>query len=334
MKSEKSASLNPERIYQTAKGHQQSRILLTAFELDVFSRIESEGSTSEDVAEKIAADPRATDRLLNALCAMNFLEKRDHRFFNTEESAKFLVKSSPDYQGGLMHTANLFQTWGRLTDVVKTGKPAPRPEMNDRGHAWIEPFIQAMHSRGFIDGDKTASLIDLENVKTVLDVGGGSGAYSMGFVRAKEGLTATVFDLPNVVGLTRGYIEQEGFVGKIDTVAGDFKTDDFGSGYDLVFLSAIVHMNSMAENERLIAKCVNALNPGGQVVVQDFIMDEDRTTPTIGALFALNMLVGTKQGDTFTADEISGWMKRAGLTNITFKQGPKTGLVLGTKPKQ
>ncbi len=141
----------------------------------------------------------------------------------------------------------------------------------------------------------------------------------MAFVRAKAGISATVFDLPNVVSLTQKYVEQEGLADKVKTVGGDYMVDDLGSGFDLVFLSAIIHSNSVEENRKLIRKCAQALNPNGQVVVQDFIMDEDRTSPAHGALFALNMLVGTEAGDTYTESEVRRWMEEAGLSNLIRK---------------
>jgi SAM-dependent methyltransferase len=147
-------------------------------------------------------------------------------------------------------------------------------------------------------------------------VGGGSGAYAMAFVKARSNINAAVFDLPNVIPITRGYIEKEGLADKIKTIEGDYTVDPLGKGYDLIFLSAIIHSNSIEVNMKLLKKCLEALNPGGQVVIQDFIMDENRTTPLSGALFALNMLVSTEAGDTYTESEVRDWMTAAGLSSI------------------
>lgn len=141
-----------------------------------------------------------------------------------------------------------------------------------------------------------------------------------------------VFDLPSVVSITRNHIEEKGLSDKVGIVAGDYNVDDLGSGFDLVFLSAIIHSNSFEENRNLIQKCSKALNSQGQVVVQDFIMDEDRTSPAFGALFALNMLVATKSGDTYTEAEVRMWMKEAGLSAITREDtGFGTALIIGIK---
>ena len=328
-------TLSPDKISALAAGFQRSRVLLTAYELEVFTALGEDCRSSDEVAQTLETNERATDRLMNALCAMDLLEKKDGRFSNTPLSLKFLVKGRPEFMAGLMHTAHLWDTWSTLTEAVRHGRSVVARPIDERGEGWLDAFIAAMHSRAVMQGQALASLLDLSGVSRVLDVGGGSGAYAMAFVRAKEGLSATVFDLPNVVPLTGKYIEQEGLSGRIDTVVGDYSVDDFGSGFDLVFLSAIVHINAYEENLALIRKCAAALNPQGQVVVQDFIMDEDRTGPAFGALFALNMLVGTASGDTYSESEIRTWMEEAGLSDIarkdtafgtTLMTGRKTGV--------
>ena len=189
-----------------------------------------------------------------------------------------------------------------------------------------------MHERAHRNAPNVVSLLDLSNVYRVLDVGGGSGAYSMAFVHAREGILTTVFDLPNVTPLTREYIDQEGLSEKVETVEGDYNKDNLGSNFDLVFLSAIVHINSYDQNKALIHKASKALNPGGQVVIHDFIMDDDRTAPAFGTLFSLNMLVGTEAGDTYTESEVRSWMGEAELSNVKRKDTEfGTTLIIGKK---
>lgn len=310
--------MTPETIRELAFGFQPSRIFLTAYELGVFTAIGEASKTSSQVARRLRTNPRATDRLMNALVAMGLLEKKVGRFSNTPATLRFLVKTHPEFSPGLMHAVNLWKTWNTLTDAVRIGMSLTiGRRAYDGGKNWQEAFIAAMHDRAKKQAPQVVGQMDLIGVKRVLDVGGGPGTFSMAFVRERKGNTATVFDLPSVIPLTKKYIKDAGLADKIDTAAGDYTTDQLPKGYDLVFLSAIVHSNSPAENRRLLKKCAKALNPGGQVVVQDFIMDEDRTSPAHGAFFALNMLVNTERGDTYTESEIVSWMKAAGLSSIT-----------------
>lgn len=322
----------PESFREIAGAFQRARIFLTAYELDIFTAI-GEGSNSAGIAKKIKADVRATDRLLNALCAMGIITKKKDMFYNTAASADFLSKDGLEYMGGLSHTAHLWHTWSTLTDAVRAGRSVFKTPIGKRGEEWLTGFIAAMHERAHKTAPHIAALIDFSGVSKILDVGGGSAAYSMAFVKANKGLKATIFDLPEVVPITTGYIKKEKLSKSIDTTPGDYNKNTFGTDlYDMIFLSAIIHINSPLENEKLIARCARALRKGGRVVVLDFIMDDDRTSPAFAAFFALNMLVGTDSGDTYTRSEVAAWMKKAGLSKITKKETPfGTSLITGKK---
>jgi predicted O-methyltransferase YrrM len=332
--SEKPETWSPEKIQQLAMSFQSSRILLSAFELDVFTALSGEPKPSERVAQTIGADARATDRLMNALCALDFLKKEHGLFSNSEVAEKFLVKGRKNYLGGLMHTVHLWDTWSTLTDAVKAGHQVTSEPLEKRSSEWFEAFIAAMHQRAVMASPLFVSALDLSGVKTMMDVGGGSGAYAMAFARAKEDLRVTVFDLPGVIQLTRKYVAQGGLSDRIDFTEGDYGKDDLGQGFDLVFLSAIIHSNPPDLNRNLFKKIFRALNPGGNIAVSDFMMDESRTQPVFGAIFSLNMLVGTQAGDTFTEKEIKDWMLEAGFTDCKSIQVPgPANMVMGRKPR-
>jgi SAM-dependent methyltransferase len=331
----RSPSWTPAAIRELATNFQSSRILLTAIELRVFSLIGAGGLTSAEVAGRAASHPRATDRLLNALCALGLLEKRDGRFWNTPESRRYLDDGSPDFAAGLGHTASMWHSWSHLTESVQEGKPAVREAINDRGDGWLKPFIAAMHYRAAQQAPAVAALIGLEGVQRVLDVGGGSGAFAMAFAKKEPGLVAVVFDLPNVLPLTRDYVAQAGLEARVTTAVGDYLVDPLPHGFDLVFLSAVIHSNSAEQNRALIRSCAGALNPGGRVAVVDWVMDDDRVSPRGGAFFALNMLVATDDGDTFTEREIRGWMSQAGLAaGPRIETGSGPSIVIGVGPSR
>jgi len=309
--------MNPIKIREFAASFQKSRILLSAFELDLFTNIEESGTRNNQIASKLHLNEHACERLLNALVSLGFLTKRNQLFYNTPESFTFLSKNSPEYLGGLMHTNHLWNTWSNLTRVVKTGKSANPSEINVRGDEWLFSFITAMHDRAKKQAPQQLKNIDLCGIRSLLDVGGGSGAYSMEFVSRKPEIEASVFDLHNVIPITKKFIEKEGFAGRITTYTGDYTVDDLPGGFDLVFLSAIIHSNSLEINQNLISKCYKSLNINGKIVIQDWIMNNDRTQPESGAIFAINMLVGTEAGDCFTVKEVTDMLNKAGFKSIS-----------------
>jgi tRNA A58 N-methylase Trm61 len=329
IKNNKPKITGPEQIIEMASEYQKSRIILTAFELDIFSAIGTGFHSSEDISRQIGAKQKSTERLLNALCALGFLRKVNGLFSNTETSSRYLIKGSEDYLSRIGHMLNLYRTWGTLTEAVKAGTTVTAREYDPVS---LAHFIEAMHHRARKTADALIAHISLTDVKRVLDVGGGSGVYSMAFVKANPQVEAIVFDLPKVTELTRKYIAQAGLSGNITTIDGDYNKDGFGKGYDIVFLSAIVHINSYDENVALIQKAYDSLNAGGRIVIQDHIMENDRTAPARGALFAINMLVNTKGGDTYTENEMREWFSKAGCADIQrIATGMENDLMFGMR---
>jgi predicted O-methyltransferase YrrM len=309
--------MNPNTIREFAASFQKSRILLSGFELDIFTNVDESGTTIKQITKNLHLDEHACERLMNALVSLGFLKKQNQLFFNTVGSYTFLSKKSSDYLGGLMHSNHLWNTWSNLTKVVKTGISAHPAEINERGEEWLFPFINAMHDRAKKQAPQQLANINMSEIKSVLDIGGGSGAYSIEFVSKNPEIEATIFDLPNVVPITKLFLEKEGFSDKIKIHAGDYTTDKFPEGFDLAFLSAIIHSNSLDVNKDLVIKCFESLNKNGKIVIQDWIMNNDRTLPVSGAIFAINMLVGTESGDCFTEEEVTEILHAAGFKNIS-----------------
>jgi (2Fe-2S) ferredoxin/precorrin-6B methylase 2 len=322
----------PDPLQQTARGFQESRIVLTAVELDVFSVVGASNGTAADVASRIGGDARATAMLLNALAAMGLLEKRGELFANTPTAARYLAAGGrDDTRAALMHTVHLWATWSRLTEAVRTGGP-PVVDTGDRGAPWTEAFIAAMHKNARERAGAVVRAAEIEHARTMLDVGGGSAAYSIEFAKATPGLRVDVLDLPAVTAIADGHIAAAGLQDRIRTRVGDLRTDPLGTGYDIILVSAICHMLGPEENRDLLARCRAAAAPGGRVIVQDFILDASKTAPKSGALFALNMLVGTRSGSAYSEEEYRDWLHAGGFTAIEHVRLPgPTGLMIGTR---
>ena len=310
---------SPEDIRELANAFRASRVLLSAFELKIFTVLDKHMMTSEDVSQKVNTDARATDRLMNALCGMGLIKKVKRKFYNTDLSSKYLVEGKPEFMGNLYHTNNLWDSWSHLTDSVIKGTSFRGDQNKEEKNDWVEAFIAAMHYRGVNQGKILSMMIDLSNVKKMLDVGGGSAAFSIEIVKKNPAIKATVLDLPHVIPLTKKYVDIAGLSTNFDFIDGDYLTSDFSGQYDLILLSAIVHINSYEQNKILIKKYAHALNKNGIIIINDFVMNEDRTQPVHGALFSINMLVGTASGDTYTEGEMREWFESAGISKIERK---------------
>ncbi|MBD3168177.1 MAG: methyltransferase domain-containing protein [candidate division Zixibacteria bacterium] len=332
MKARDEAGVLPDDFMQNLRGFMESRILLTSLELDIHTHI-NKGATAPELAGKIGTDPRATDALLNALVAIGTLIKDGEIFENSPMAERFLSRDADDSaRDALMHIANLWSRWDRLTDCVREGTSVTYRDMNERGDEWTNSFIALMHRNARLRAPIVVKAVGAEGIRKMLDIGGGSGAYSLAFAKANDNLEADVFDLPAVIPLAEKYINEGSLSHRVKTIPGDFRDDDFGSGYDLVFLSAICHMNGPEENVELFNKSLNALEPGGKIVMQDFILNSDRTSPKQAALFAINMLVGTRKGGSYTEEEYREWMIKAGFKEIKHIDLPgPTGLITGIK---
>jgi predicted O-methyltransferase YrrM len=312
----------------TMRSFQESRVLLTALELDLFTAV-GDGAPAETVAARLATDVRATASLLNALVAIGALTKQDGVFYNTGETARYLAASSPDCaRAGLMHIVHLWETWSTLSECVRTGTASAEPVNEARRPEWTRAFIAMMDQRARGEAGQLARAAGAAGARRMLDVGGGSGVYSIAFARAYSELHADVFDLPPVVELTREYIRTAGLAERIGTRSGDMRTDELGSGYDLLLVSAICHMFGPEENQELFARCYRALAPGGRLLVRDFILDPDQTSPRQAALFALNMLVGTKAGSTYTEAQYAEWLRGAGFSRVERLKPPEINLMV------
>jgi precorrin-6B methylase 2 len=319
----------PDDFLQRIHGWREGRILLTALELDLFTAIR-DGAPAREIASRLGTDPRATELLLHALAALGVVTKRGDDFRNGPVASRFLCADSPENRRpALLHTAALWHRWSALTECVRTGGPAPR---GPRDHADTEAFIAAMHANAAQRAPAVLAALELADARRALDVGGGSGGYAIALARALPRLRIDVLDLADVLPLTQRYIAAAGLADRIATKAGDLNADDLGAGYDLVLISAICHMNGPAANADLMRRAARALVPGGRVVVHDHVLEPDRTAPAAGALFAINMLVNTNEGGSYTEAEYAGWMRDAGLVDIEHARIPgPTGLVVGRK---
>lgn len=308
----------PEAILKLAGQFMESRILLTGAELNLFSLLACAPATAEHLADRLHADQRGLTILLDALAAMGLIVKReDGAYHSSPEAAAFLSDKNPrSVLPMVLHAVHLWESWSDLTDKVRpaqlSGTEASQAEKADE----LEAFIGAMHVIGAPLAQRIVAAIEPGPAENLIDVGGASGTYTLAFLRAAPKMTVTLFDRPAVLPIARDRLVQEGMLGRVRLVAGDFYTDELPGGHDLAMLSAIIHQNSPAQNGELFQKVHRALVSGGRMIIRDHVMDSLRTRPRAGAIFAVNMLVNTKGGSTYTFDEIKKCLEEAGFIKV------------------
>jgi SAM-dependent methyltransferase/predicted transcriptional regulator len=294
----------------------KSRVILTAVELDLFTRLDEKSCNASELARDKQLDVRATTRVLDCLVAFGLLEKDGGAYKLTEKGSLYSAHHPETIRPMVLHMNHLWNTWSELTDVVKNGGDSKAGSGLQLDPENWKSFIGAMHVSGRTLAQKVASEYDLTRFKRLLDVGGASGTYTIAFLHRNPAMTAVLFDLENVIPMAKERLAEEKIDDRVDLVAGDFYRDELPKGCDLALVSAIIHQNSPEENLELYSKIYRALEPGGAVLIRDHIMDESRTKPLAGAVFAVNMLVNRRGGDTYTFAEVKVGLEKAGFVDV------------------
>lgn len=305
-----------DAVMADARAFMKSRVILTGAELDFFTRLTERPATAQELAAEKDLDPRATTRVLDCLITLGLLEKNNGLYKTTEKGAFYSAHHPETVLPMVRHLSRLWQTWSDLTDVVKRGGIIERESGINMGEEDWKAFISAMHVVAREVSQKVAQDYDLSRFKRLLDIGGASGTYTITFLKKNPEMKAVIFDLEGVIPMARERVSKEGLSDRVELAVGDFYQEDLPAGCDLALLSAIIHQNSPGENLELYEKIYRALDPGGVVLIRDHVMDETRTKPPAGAMFALNMLVNTRGGDTYTFEEIKKALERTGFTNV------------------
>jgi predicted O-methyltransferase YrrM len=324
-----------EQIMEMTAAFMQSCVIGAATELDLFTLLGDDALPAEQIAASLGSDLRATTMLLDAVASLGLLEKRESRYSVPAELRPLLVEGSPQtVLPMLQHRMNILRSWAQLAWVAKAGIPAPRPASIRGPAADRAAFVAAMHSVSGPVADELVGKLDQLKFEHLLDVGGASGTWTLAFLKAVPQARATIFDLPDAVEQARERIGRTEFAQRIRLTPGDYFVDDLPTGADFAWLSAVVHQHSRAQCRALYASVFSALQPGGHIAIRDIVMQPDRTRPALGALFAINMLVNTEGGGTFTFEEIAEDLRSTGFISPQWaiQTDDMNSVILATKP--
>jgi trans-aconitate methyltransferase len=303
-----------QQILEMMRAFQSACVIGAAAELDIWGLLGEQSLTAPEITEKLDADLRATTMLLDAVAALNLLAKEQDRYRVPGELRPLLTHGTPQtVLPMVLHSMNILRSWSQLAWVAKAGIPGPRTASIRGFDADRAAFIAAMHTASTPWADDLVAKLGPPKFRHLLDVGGASGTWTLAFLRAVPDAKATIFDLPDAIEQAKERIEKSEFGSRVSLVKGDFYADELPRGADYAWVSAICHQHSRQHNRELFAKVFRALAPSGRIAVRDIVMEADRTRPRDGALFAINMLVNTATGGTFTADEYAEDLRSAGF---------------------
>jgi len=308
-----------QEVLDISRSFQPACVLTAAAVLDVFSPLSGKPMTTGELADELGTDLRATTILLDALVALEFLNKQGEKYSVPEDVAGLLAEQSTDNILPMVrHHANCLRRWIELPKVVQRGKCAETGPSIRGADADQADFIGAMNAISKPVAAKVIDRIQPLTFRHMLDIGGGPGTWTIAFLHAVPEARATLFDLPAVIPIAKQQFSEAGLSDRVILVGGDYNVDALPEGADLAWLGAICHQNSRQQNRDLFDRVHTALGDDGAIVIRDVIMDPSHTSPASGALFAVNMLVGTEAGGTYTFDEYSEDLRDAGFDEVTL----------------
>jgi O-methyltransferase domain/Dimerisation domain len=337
-----SQQVDPSPILQTAFGFWSSKVLLTAVEFGVFTRLGARQLTGAQLGAELELHPRAIEDFFDALVAMKFLEREGQgptsKYSNTAAGALYLDKQSPRYVGGILEMLNarLFRFWHDLPEALRTGKPQNEIKHGQKGMFEVlyselprlEQFMGAMTGLSRINFEALAEKFDFSKYQTLCDVGGATGLLCIEAARRHPKLRCISFDLPPVEPIAKKHIAQAGLSGRVATAAADFFGDPLPKA-DVITMGMILHDWNLEKKKHLIRSAYAALPAGGALVAVEALIDDARRENLFGLLMSLNMLIEFGDAFDFSGADFRGWCTEAGFKRfeVLHLAGPASAAI-------
>ncbi|MGE0200637.1 MAG: methyltransferase [Candidatus Melainabacteria bacterium] len=329
--------LNRDTLLGTLFGFTISQTLITAIELDLFTRIASGSATLPALMAGTGSSERGLRILLDALVGLSVLTKTPGKpdvYALSPTAAQYLVAGQPDYLGGMArHARRLYENWGNLAECVQTGQPAGGAQSLNEMETFFSDLVTGLVVTNRPVAATLAKELTLSPGAQILDVAGGMGVWSAALLKADPSRTATLLDLPRVVEVSSAHLSEQGLTDRYTFLAEDLENYDFPEAeFDCAILAHICHALGPVASQKLIAAMAGTLKPGGTIVIVDFIPDDRRAEPGYPLHFATGMLVSTPEGNVFTASEYSAWLKEAGFSDVrVVSLGDKQTAILASR---
>jgi SAM-dependent methyltransferase len=332
-------TVTPERLMQMSWGFAPPLIIEAAVRGGVFDALADGPRSISQVAAATAGSGRGLRAVMDALVGLGLLAKADpDRYALTPESAAFLVTGAPGYRGDFFRhiSTQLIPSWLHLTQAMRNGAPPQAVNREAIGSPFFQEFVESLFGLNRGAAQALAEHLRIGESKaplTVLDLAAGSGVWSIALAERSPLVRVTAVDWPGVLAVTRRVTERWGVADRYRFVAGDLQSADFGAGHAVALLGHILHSEGPARSRALLQRTYDALAPGGTIAIAEFLVDADRTGPPLGLMFAVNMLLHTDEGGTYSFEEIAAWLREAGFSDIRTLEAPAPSpLILANRP--
>ncbi|PYK88389.1 MAG: methyltransferase [Verrucomicrobia bacterium] len=314
-------------------------IITAAVSNKVFDSLESGSKTVDQISKETGASARGLRMLMNALVGLELLKKDRHQKYSlTPESAAFLVSNKPGALAGFfrLNVTQLVSKWLQLGDVVRTGRPAQAVNQEGEGTEFFSGLVENIIPMSYATAQTLADHLKLAKAKNevrVLDLAAGSGIWGIVLAQASARVRVTAVDWAGMIPTTKRITQKFGVGARFKFIEGDLLEADFGSGYDIATLGHILHSEGEERSRQLLKKTFRALKSGGTIAIAEWLVNDERTQPLPPLMFAVQMLVNTEKGDTFSFNEIKSWLEEAGFRKVRKLEAPgPSPLILATKP--
>ena len=331
--------VTPERLMELSFAYAPPLIISAGVSNKVFDSLEGGAKNPGQVAEETGASARALGILMNALVGLGLLKKdRQGKYSLTPESAAFLLSKNPGTHAGFFGTIapQLISRWLRLSDIVREGRPAVAVNQETEGTEFFSQLVENIIPMSYPPAQKLGDHLKLAKTKNeiqVLDLGAGSGIWGIALAQKSPRVRVTAVDWAGMIPTTKRITQKFGVADRFNYIEGDMLEANFGSDYDIATLGHILHSEGEDRSRRLLKKIFRALKSGGTIAIAEWLVSDDRTKPLPSLMFAVQMLVNTEKGDTFSFNQIKTWLEEAGFKKVRKLEAPgPSPLVLATKP--
>ena len=336
--------MTQSRIDDMAFAFWQSGTLIAAIELGLFTAISEGFNKPTEIAERIKVPLDSIDRLMSACTGLKLIERKDEKYINTPDVEMFLVAGKPSYRGDYyaIQAKNDYEGWNNIAPALRQPVSVNKKQKKGYGKNAEDPqFARDYTVAGFkgawAGAQEFAAKNDFSQYSLFLDLGGGSGAYSIAAVQKHPHLKAIVFDYPDVVVVAQEYINKAGVSDRVKTVAGDFFDTEFPRGADLAAYIAPLQVYGPDDVRFLVNKAFNTIEPGGGLIIIDYMINADKSGPAESLFRHLQQRTNPNESPGYinTETEFREYLMTAGFTDIVvidLRDGPM-GFVFGKKPK-